>query len=246
MNSFTLTTRLSDEATVGRLSARPQPVFTAAPVGVRTLPFQDLGEGLIYVPTVYRIDHPTPLVVLLHGAGGKAHDGLNLLQSVAETAGLILLAPSSQGSTWDIIEDGYGPDVDLLNRALEQVFHSYAIDTRHIAIGGFSDGASYALSLGLTNGDLFTHILAFSPGFMAPFRRHGKPHIFISHGTTDRVLPIDRCSRRLVPALERSAYPVRYHEFEGPHIIPPAIVHEAVDWLLGVQPRADRQPGVQS
>ncbi len=31
---------------------------------------------------------------------------------------------------------------------------------------GFSDGASYALSLGVPNGDLFTHIVAFSPGFM--------------------------------------------------------------------------------
>ena len=33
---------------------------------------------------------------------------------------------------------------------------------------GFSDGASYALSLGAANGDLFTHIAAFSPGFMRP------------------------------------------------------------------------------
>lgn len=31
---------------------------------------------------------------------------------------------------------------------------------------GFSDGASYALSLGLPNGNLFSHIVAFSPGFM--------------------------------------------------------------------------------
>ena len=58
-------------------------------------------------------------------------------------------------------------------------------------------GASYALSVGLTNGDLFSDILAFSPGFMAPAVRHGAPNIFISHGTQDTVLPIDRCSRRI-------------------------------------------------
>jgi predicted esterase len=40
---------------------------------------------------------------------------------------------------------------------------------------GFSDGASYALSLGLANGDLFTHVLGFSPGFMRVPRHVGRP-----------------------------------------------------------------------
>jgi predicted esterase len=34
-----------------------------------------------------------------------------------------------------------------------------------LAVSGFSDGASYALSIGPANGDLFTHVMAFSPGF---------------------------------------------------------------------------------
>jgi phospholipase/carboxylesterase len=80
-----------------------------------------------------------------------------------------------------------------------------------LAIGGFSDGASYALSLGISNGDLFTHVLAFSPGFMAPAGRTGSPHIFVSHG----VLPIDRCSRKIVPDLERGGCNVLYWEFDG-------------------------------
>ena len=58
----------------------------------------------------------------------------------------------------------------------------YAFDPAHIAVGGFSDGASYALSVGITNGDLFTDVIAFSPGFMAPARQQGKPRLFISHG----------------------------------------------------------------
>jgi predicted esterase len=87
---------------------------------------------------------------------------------------------------------------------------SYAIDPARVAIGGFSDGASYALSLGLTNGDLFSHVLAFSPGFMAPAGQEGSPRIFVSHGTRDAVLPIDRCSRRIVPTLRRAGYDVAY------------------------------------
>ena len=99
--------------------------------------------------------------------------------------------------------------------------------------GGFSDCASYALSLGLTNGDLFTHVVAFSPGFMAPAEEWDAPRVFVSHGAADTVLPVDRCSRRIVPALERAGYAVRYREFAGGHAVPPAIAREAIGWFLG-------------
>lgn len=59
---------------------------------------------------------------------------------------------------------GFGPDVLYLNKALHHVFNRYSIDPSRLAVAGFSDGASYALSLGVANGDLFSHIIAFSPG----------------------------------------------------------------------------------
>ncbi len=122
--------------------------------------------------------------------------------------------PTSKEYTWDaIVGRGLdGPDVAIIDQALESTFSCYAVDPTHIAIGGFSDGASYALSLGITNGDLFTHVLAFSPGFMALAGQAGSPRIFISHGTGDEVLPIDHCSRRIVPQLRRAGYDVRYRE----------------------------------
>jgi predicted esterase len=45
------------------------------------------------------------------------------------------------------------------------------------------------------------------------------------------VLPIDRCSRRIVPALEEAGYDVSYHEFKGGHTVPDRIQRKAVDWL---------------
>jgi len=101
-----------------------------------------------------------------------------------------------------------------------------------VAIEGFSDGASYALCLGLTNGDLFTHIIAFSPGFASPGISRGSPLVFVSHGTNDRVLPIERTSRRVVPQLETEGYRVQCREFEGGHMVPDEIAREAVEWLL--------------
>ena len=102
---------------------------------------------------------------------------------------------------------------------------------RKLAIGGFSDGATYALSLGLDNGSLFTHVMAFSPGFIAARRPSGKPRIFISHGRSDNILPIDATSRRIVPALEEAGYPVTYKEFDGPHAVPETIARDAFTWF---------------
>jgi phospholipase/carboxylesterase len=189
-------------------------------------------DSYLYVPEGYRAERPVPLVLLLHGAGGHARQGLDLLRDLADAAGLLVLAPASRDRTWDLLVGRrYGPDLAMIDQALEQTFSRYTIDPAHLAIGGFSDGASYALSLGITNGDLFTHVIAFSPGFMAPAGQTGTPRIFVSHGTRDGVLPIERCSGRIVPELERGGYDVLYREFDGGHTISPEIALEAVGWF---------------
>src|SRR5699024_1163884 len=128
--------------------------------------------------------------------------------------------------------------------ALVHVFDRYAIDPSRVAIGGFSDGASYALSLGIANGDLFSHVIAFSPGFVAAPGEVGRPRIFVSHGTRDEVLPVDRCSRTIVRQLRREHYDVRYHEFDAGHTVPDTIRAEAVRWFTGHdRPAAPRLAG---
>ena len=199
--------------------------------GLQALGLTTKRDPLLYVPPTYQQEQPAPLVVILHGAGGDAAGGLRLLKHLADANGLILLAPASRQKTWDVISGEYGPDIALIDAALETVFSRYAIAPQQIAVGGFSDGASYALSVGITNGNLFTHVIAFSPGFMVPTRQQGSPHIFISHGTQDTVLPIDRCSRKLVPQLQRALYDVLYHEFTGPHTVPSPITQEAISWF---------------
>lgn len=214
----------------GRIAARPGAPSEATEPGLHPL---ELGgtRAFLYVPAGYRAAAPAPLVLSLHGAGGGAQQGLYPLQALADDAGFVLLAVGSAGRTWDVIRGGFGPDVEALDGALAHVFGRVAVDPARVVASGFSDGASYALSLGITNGDLFTHVAAFSPGFMAPASQHGAPRIYISHGTGDQVLPIDRCSRRVVPMLEGAGYDVTYHEFEGGHTVPAEIALEAVRWL---------------
>lgn len=205
----------------------------AGPVGLQRLRSGVArGDHLLYVPGSYGgPKRPAPMAVVLHGASGHARDALTLLRPLADATGMLLLAPTSHQYTWDVIVGGYGPDVEAVDRALEETFSRYAVDPTRLAVGGFSDGASYALCLGINNGDLFSDVLAFSPGFMAPSVRVGVPRFFVSHGTRDDVLPIDFCSRRVVPGLERMGYEVEYREFEGGHTVPPEILLDAIGWF---------------
>jgi predicted esterase len=220
-----------------RLYARPptgqeaQPRAAVAP-GLETIALTTGREGLLTVPPGYDPTHPAPLLVSFHGAGSSARRGIERVGALGDEFGVLVFAPQSLAPTWDFLTGGYGADVEALDTALATIFTRFAVDPSHIALGGFSDGASYALSLGVSNGDLVTHILACSPGFADPAALVGNPRVFISHGTADEILPIDRTSRFLVPLLRGVGHEVEYIEFDGPHAVPPDILRTAYEWFL--------------
>lgn len=218
----------------GRLHARPgsgNGGGTSRP-GTAPLKLRAGRDGVLHVPSSLRPGCSAPLLVMLHGAGGSGANILPMVADRAERHGVLVLAPDARGGTWDLIEHDYGPDVEHIDRALDRVFGIHDVDPERIAIGGFSDGASYALSLGLINGELFSDILAFSPGFAAPAEITDSPRIFISHGTEDRVLPIERCSRRLVPTFRRTGFDLDYREFPGGHVVPTEMLDAALGRFL--------------
>ncbi len=159
---------------------------------------------------------------------------LRAVLAAADRYGVVLVAPDSRHpATWDLIaQGGFGPDVAFLDRVLDAVAEAVDLDPARLAIGGVSDGASYALALGLSNGDVFPTVLAFSPGFLVVPAAVGRPRVFVSHGTADPVLPIDACSRSFVPALREAGYDVRFDEFDGGHTVPAPVSDAAVAWWL--------------
>jgi len=195
----------------------------------------ELGEadrdGLFYVPRGIKPDAALPLWVVLHGAGGTAQSAAYTFP-LADEFGVLILAPDSRDErTWDGVLRNWGPDVDFIAAAVNRMSSLFIIDRRRLAVAGFSDGASYALSFGITYGDEFSRVIAMSPGIMQPMAARGKPKIFISHGTTDRVMPIDETSRKIVPRLKTLGYDVTYREYEGRHTVSPPIVREAFEWF---------------
>jgi phospholipase/carboxylesterase len=218
-------TNMSGSAS-GRLVSKPGiPTKATLGPGVHTVG----ADGLLLAPRTAQ-SVTMPLIVILHGAGGDANPALRYLYPYTDDLGSLLLAVKSHGGTWDAIRGGFGTDVAALDTALAEVFDRFQVDGERVAIAGFSDGATYALSLGIINGDLFTEIIAFSPGFIISSARKplGAPRIFISHGAEDPVLPISQTSRQLIPLLRKAGYEVDYREFNGGHTIPSAMAQASV------------------
>jgi phospholipase/carboxylesterase len=198
-------------------------------------------NGLLYIPTGHA--EPLPLLVLLHNAGGSPSEwfsGGGSYAPYADKGGFIILAPESPAVTWGSGPKNWGYDYLAVNRALEEAFARCTIDPNRLAIGGFSDGASYALSLGLANGDVFSHIIAFSPGFIVRAQARGRignnnqvqiPLVYIAHGVGDNVLPIGSTSRVFVSSLQKNGYKVEFREFSGGHHLSHQVVDQAMSWL---------------
>jgi predicted esterase len=207
------------------------------PIGESRLGLSDdFRDGTVYVPRSYDPDVPMPLLMMLHGYSGGAQS-VRYTFPLAEEFGVIVIAPESRDLTWGRSIPGFDADVRYLGSAFRYVSSMLNVDFTHVALGGVSDGAGYALSMGLAYGDTFNHIIVFSGGLMIPLRKQGKPRIFIAHGTKDVQMPIDRTARRFVPSLKDDGYDVTYKEYDGGHGAPVPIVREAFEWFV-----ADTKP----
>jgi phospholipase/carboxylesterase len=224
------------------LSARPASSTTDARAGLSRL--TEGTSAALYVPPTYRADHPAAFVLLLHGATGRGADMIEMFRHEADARGLILLAPDSTGESWDVVTSfvhgrstgaapAYGADVERIDAALSQAFARYTVDPARVAVLGVSDGAGYALALGINNATLFRSIVALSPGFMMPIAGKARSRIFIAHGRSDRMLPVEATTGEFVPALRGAGFDVDLLLYNGGHEWPRPVITQALDWYLG-------------
>ena len=192
-------------------------------------------DGAVYVPASAPAKG-APLVVYLHGAGGSGARAIERLIEHADRLGMIVIAPDSRGRTWGFSGSGATADLVFIDQAIDRIMTAHKVDERRVGIAGFSDGASYSLTLGRINGDLFTRVAAFSPGLIANGPRNGMPEFYITHGTNDNVLPAGRTRLFIVPELRDQGYTVTYTEFDGGHGVTKALLGEATAWLAGARP----------
>jgi phospholipase/carboxylesterase len=203
--------------------------------GVLTL----AGGAYAYLPKG-RTGAPAPVLIALHGAGGQAADVLTAFREAADGNGIVLLIPQSTKGTWDMIEDlksrlgvelnvqpRYGKDLKAIDTALADLFTKVAVDPARVGIMGFSDGATYALSVGTANPQLFHRIIAFSPGPAFLGKSAPDQYVFISHGENDKVLPY-AVARGHAGRLRVKKVPVEFEKFAGGHEVPKEIKEKAM------------------
>jgi predicted esterase len=129
---------------------------------------------------------------------------------VAEAAAVEAVAPG------EISPRRIDDDLKSVNQALAAVYDRCRIDRSRIGVGGFSDGATYALTLAVSNGDLFRAAIAFSPGGILAGEQRGLLRVFVSQGHATG--PADRrTGDPVVQRLRAPGYPVTYRPFGGGH-----------------------------
>ena len=225
------------------LSAMPSATLPAAADkrhGILTL----AGGAYAYLPTGLT-GAAMPVLVVFHGAGGRASDVLDSYRGDADSRGFVLVMPQAKGATWDMIENlqsrlgvemnvqpRYGRDLKALDLALADLFARVAVDPARVGIMGFSDGATYAISVGTANPQLFHIVIAYSPGPAFPTRFDATQRIFISHAEEDPILPYST-TRGMVAKMRVKKMPIMFESFHGGHEVPKAIHAKAVDYFMG-------------
>lgn len=236
-------------ASPASLAARPSGnTADELPAGTSALP----ERAVAYRPATLARE-PAPLLVLVHGYPGQADDFLKNFIGQADRRGLVLLAVQARDRRWDLVpepERSRGPlrfklrptyrfawDVPRIDRALVALFARTAIDPGRVAILGFSDGASYALSLGIANPYLFRSVIGLSPGFVVlPDSILPSQDIFVASGTRDIMLPYQVVARDIVPMLSAAGLRPHFRTFDGAHRVDPVVLDEALDRAFGPAP----------
>lgn len=212
---------------------------------------QKLGTSAFFYRPASASNWPRPLIVLLHGAGMSARSFLDGARDEADRCGCLLLSVQSSGATWDTIglvreaskggrtsrDQLFGDDTGRVEHALSVALRAADADRRAVMLVGFSDGASYALSLGLANPAIVRGIIAFAPGFhLEPAAINPRQRLFVAHSPTDQILAFERTRDETVVALQKAGFNISFRPFDGGHRVDKSILAEGVDFVLGRVP----------
>ena len=217
-------------------------------------------EAIGYIPANAG-PHP-PLLILLHGAGRRADRMIERLADQADARGIVLLAPTSRGPTWDTVSRAEEPpspdsmlantlahrfgtsrDADRIEAAIAALAKIVPVDRSRTVLAGFSDGATFALAMGLSRSHPFSAVIAWSPGIAIETANpaHGR-RVFVSHGRQDPVLSFITDCTEIVPLVEGEGARVSFLPFDGGHEMPQIAKDAFLDAAFGPLPGAPPHP----
>ncbi len=195
---------------------------------------------------------PEGALVLFHGRGADEHDLFPLLDALDPERRLLGLAPRGPlslppgGAHWYELgpmgappAESFLPTFALASDWLDGI----GLPMKLTVLGGFSQGAMMAYTLGLGAGrprpagiialsGFLPQVDGFEYDLSPPL-----PPIAIAHGTLDPVIGVD-WGRRARAQLEAAGADVLYHESPIPHTIEPAVLMDLRPWLAAAVPKS--------
>ncbi|MBS1849090.1 MAG: alpha/beta fold hydrolase [Actinobacteria bacterium] len=131
---------------------------------------------------------PSPLIVVLHGAGqtGAGFAAATGLDRAAPQAGMTVVAPDAQGSPALWQANSTGADADFVSALIDTVTATRCIDLSRVALVGFSVGGTFAAQYGCANQDRIAVLVTAAAEAPGPC---DKPMPVIAfHGTADPIV----------------------------------------------------------
>ena len=215
----------------------PEPREEESPTGhVRV----EHGSSSAILLTPERIDPERryPLLTVLHGAGRREEMLIKAYREEPEARNALFLIPRSHHATWDLTAANDRPDLDFLEWAYDLIYRRYPVDPDRQALIGYSDGASYALSVGLSNPGVFRAVMGWAAGFLVVdpsgiSAEDPKPAVLLEYGTQDQLFPFERVAIPMRERLEGMGYAVNFRVDEGGRHWPSGEFQpEALDWFF--------------
>ena len=192
----------------------PEPRDEASPTGhVRVE--RGSRRAVLLTPEPIDLSRRYPLVTVLHGAGRREEMLVKAYRGEPGTRDALFLIPRSHHPTWDLIAADDRPDLDFLEWAYDLIYRRYPVDPDRQGLIGYSDGASYALSVGLSNPGIFRAVMGWAAGFLvldeaAASEEHPKPSVLLEYGTHDQLFPFERVALPMRERLEQMGYAVTF------------------------------------
>ncbi len=229
----------------------PEPVDFALPTGLVWIE-RGAQRAALFTPDEIDPAKSYPLLTVLHGAGRQDDRLMKAYRDEAEQRQALVLVPRSFHMTWDLIALGIQggaaraaeeapsarPDLDFFEYAYDLIYRRYPVDASRQGLIGYSDGASYALSIGLSNPEIFRAVMAWAAGFIAlenetvaPGTR--RPAVFLEYGTHDELFPFERVALTMKSHLEELGCELTFRVDEGGRHWPSSEFQpEALDWFF--------------
>jgi predicted esterase len=218
---------------------RAQAIGRGGPTGeFLSVPVKHMGKELtysLYAPDSAKEGHPLPMIVILHGMGGRGDATLQRWRKRLNDEFIILCPTYPIGAWWTLSAE------ELVLQLIHETKMRVPVDPNRIFLTGLSNGALGAYMIGTFYPDYFAGIIPIAGAISEPHYLHflinlTNTPVYSIQGQYDPIFPI-QFSRRIYKILSDMKYPVTYREHtekgaaHGGHFLPENEVPALLEWL---------------